>query len=156
MSLLVVGSVALDSVETPYDKIDDALGGSATYISLAASYFSTPVELIGVVGSDFPKSYIEMLKHYKIGLEGLQIIGGEKTFRWGGKYHHDLNIRDTLFTELNAFENFNPIIEYQKHGQAINLAVPSPDHYLPLIYTLGLRDTKDKIQLFIKYSRHDF
>jgi sugar/nucleoside kinase (ribokinase family) len=110
LSLLVVGSVALDSVETPFDKIDDALGGSATYISLAASYFSTPVELIGVVGSDFPKSYIEMLKQYKISLEGLQIIEGEKTFRWGGKYHHDLNVRDTLFTELNAFENFNPII----------------------------------------------
>jgi sugar/nucleoside kinase (ribokinase family) len=108
--LLVVGSVALDSVETPFDKIDDALGGSATYISLAASYFSAPVELIGVVGNDFPKNYIEMLEQHNIGLEGLQVIEGEKTFRWGGKYHYDLNVRDTLFTELNAFQNFNPII----------------------------------------------
>ena len=110
MSLLVVGSVALDSVETPFDKVDDALGGSATYISLAAGYFSAPIELIGVVGSDFPKKYIEMLEQHNIGLEGLQVIEGEKTFRWGGKYHYDLNVRDTLFTELNAFQNFNPII----------------------------------------------
>ncbi len=110
MGLLVVGSLALDSVETPFDKINDALGGSATYISLAASYFSGPVELVGVVGSDFPKEYINLLQQNNIDIEGLQIIEGEKTFRWGGKYHYDLNVRDTLFTELNAFQNFNPII----------------------------------------------
>jgi sugar/nucleoside kinase (ribokinase family) len=110
LGLLVVGSLALDTVETPLDKINEALGGSATYISLAASYFSGPIELVGVVGSDFPKEYINLLKQNSIDLEGLQIIDGEKTFRWGGKYHCDLNIRDTLFTELNAFQNFNPII----------------------------------------------
>jgi len=110
LSLLVVGSVALDSVETPFDKVEDALGGSATYISLAASYFSAPVELVGVVGDDFPKQYTEMLERHNVDLEGLQIIKGEKTFRWGGKYHYDLNVRDTLFTELNAFENFNPVL----------------------------------------------
>jgi sugar/nucleoside kinase (ribokinase family) len=110
LSLLVVGSVALDSVETPFDKVDDALGGSATFISLAASYFSAPVDLVGVVGDDFPKPYIEMLEQHNVDLEGLQIIEGEKTFRWGGKYHYDLNVRDTLFTELNAFQNFNPIL----------------------------------------------
>lgn len=110
MSLLVVGSVALDSVETPFDKIDDALGGSATYISLAASYFSSPVVLIGVVGSDFPKPYIEILEEHNIDLDGLQVKENEKTFRWGGKYHYDLNVRDTLFTELNAFEKFDPVI----------------------------------------------
>lgn len=110
MSLLVVGSIALDSVETPFDKIDEALGGSATYISLAASYFSASVELVGVVGSDFPKNYIDMLEEHNVDLEGMQIIEGEKTFRWGGKYHYDLNVRDTLFTELNAFQNFNPVL----------------------------------------------
>lgn len=110
MALLVVGSIALDSVETPFDKVEDALGGSATYISLAASYFSSPVELVGVVGSDFPKNYIEMLEEHNVDLEGMQIIEGEKTFRWGGKYHYDLNVRDTLFTELNAFQNFNPVL----------------------------------------------
>ena len=110
MGLLVVGSVALDSVETPFDKIENALGGSSTYISIAASYFTAPIHLIGVVGDDFPKEYVEMLDRHNIDLEGLQIIEGEKTFRWGGKYHYDLNIRDTLFTDLNVFENFNPVI----------------------------------------------
>ncbi len=109
MGLLIVGSVALDSVSTPFDKIEDALGGSATYISLAASYFSAPIELVGVVGKDFPKQYIELMEDHNINLEGLQIEEG-KTFRWGGKYHYDLNVRDTLFTELNVFESFDPII----------------------------------------------
>lgn len=110
MSLLVVGSVALDSVVTPFDKIDEALGGSSTYISLSASYFFNPVRLVGVVGSDFPKEYITLLKNHDVDLAGLQVVEGGKTFRWGGKYHYDLNIRDTLFTDLNAFEKFNPII----------------------------------------------
>lgn len=110
MGLLVVGSLGLDTVATPFDKIEDALGGSATYISLAASYFSGPIRLVGIVGSDFPKEYIEMLNNHNIDLEGLQIVEGGKTFRWSGKYHYDLNVRDTLFTELNVFEKFDPII----------------------------------------------
>jgi len=116
LGLLVVGSLALDSVETPFDKVDDALGGSATYISLAASYFSGPIQLVGVVGSDYPQEYIDLLSKHNVDLEGLQIIEGGKTFRWGGKYHYDLNIRDTLFTDLNVFENFDPVIpdKYKK------------------------------------------
>ena len=109
MSLLVVGSLALDTVATPFDKISDALGGSATYISLSASYFTGPVNLVGVVGNDFPKSYIQLLEDHNIDIEGLQIVEG-KTFRWSGKYHYDLNVRDTLFTELNVFEKFDPLI----------------------------------------------
>lgn len=110
MGLLVVGSLGLDTVATPFDKIENALGGSATYISLAASYFSGPIRLVGVVGSDFPHEYIEMMSNHNIDLEGLQIVQGGKTFRWSGKYHYDLNVRDTLFTELNVFEKFDPII----------------------------------------------
>ena len=110
MGLLVVGSLGLDTVYTPFDKVEDALGGSATYISLAASYFSGPIQMVGVVGTDFPKKYIDILTDHKIDVEGLQTIDGGKTFRWGGKYHYDLNVRDTLFTELNVFENFDPII----------------------------------------------
>lgn len=110
MGLLVVGSLGLDTVATPFDIVEDALGGSATYISLSASYFGGPVELVGVVGSDFPKKYIRTLEDHAIDLEGLQIIEGGKTFRWSGKYHYDLNVRDTLFTELNVFEKFDPII----------------------------------------------
>lgn len=110
MGLLVVGSVALDSVATPFDKVDNALGGSATYISLASSYFSGPVHVVAVVGDDFPKENITMLESHNIDLDGLQIIPDGKTFRWAGKYHYDLNSRDTLLTELNVFENFDPII----------------------------------------------
>ncbi|BDQ02116.1 PfkB family carbohydrate kinase [Ignavibacterium sp.] len=110
MGLLVVGSLGLDTVATPFDKIENALGGSATYISLAASYFSGPIRLVGIVGSDFPKEYIDMLNTHNIDLEGLQIVEGGKTFRWSGKYHYDLNVRDTLYTELNVFEKFDPVI----------------------------------------------
>ncbi|HEX2983288.1 MAG TPA: PfkB family carbohydrate kinase [Ignavibacteriales bacterium] len=110
MSLLIVGSIALDSVETPFDKVDEALGGSAVYASLSASYFSGPVQIVGVVGEDFKKEHIAMLENHNIDTEGLQIVKGGKTFRWAGKYHYDLNVRDTLNTELNVFEKFDPII----------------------------------------------
>jgi sugar/nucleoside kinase (ribokinase family) len=109
LGLLIVGSLALDTVITPFDKVEDALGGSATYISLAASYFSGPVELVGVVGNDFPDEYVKLLEDHNVDLEGLQKEEG-KTFRWGGKYHYDLNVRDTLFTDLNVFEKFDPVI----------------------------------------------
>ena len=110
MGLSVIGSIALDSIETPFDKVERALGGSATYISLAASYFTAPVDLVGVVGDDFDKEYIELLEEHDIDLTGLEIIEGGKTFHWSGKYHYDLNSRDTLSTELNVFEKFDPTI----------------------------------------------
>jgi len=110
LSLLIVGSLGLDTVATPFSRVEDALGGSATYISLAASYFTGPVHIVGVVGEDFPKEYINLLEEHNVNLTGLQIIPGGKTFRWSGKYHYDLNTRDTLLTELNVFENFDPVI----------------------------------------------
>ncbi len=110
MSLLVVGSIALDTVETPNDKAVEILGGSATFISSCARYFVQPVRLVGIVGSDFPQEHLDYLKNCRIDLEGLQIRNGEKTFRWGGKYDEHLSGRDTLFTELNAFETFDPVI----------------------------------------------
>lgn len=110
MSLLVVGSLALDTIETPFGKAEETLGGSAVYISTAASYFASPVRLVGVVGGDFPKSAIAFLEERNIELEGLQTIQNGKTFRWSGKYHYDLNMRDTLFTQLNVFEKFDPKI----------------------------------------------
>lgn len=116
MALLVVGSLGLDDVATPFDKVENALGGSATYISLAASYFSGPNYLVGIVGEDFPTDYINLLENHNIDLDGLQTIKGGKTFRWSGKYHYDLNVRDTLLTELNVFEKFDPVIpaKYRK------------------------------------------
>lgn len=110
MSLLVVGSVAYDGIETPFGKTDRILGGSATYISLASSYFAKKVHLVGVVGNDFADEDIELLKSRDIDLTGLQIDNSGKTFFWKGKYHYDLNSRDTLDTQLNVFENFDPVI----------------------------------------------
>jgi sugar/nucleoside kinase (ribokinase family) len=127
VAILVVGSFALDSIQTPFDRIEEALGGSATYISLAASYFSGPIKVVGVIGEDFPKEYIEMLSNHNIDLEGLEIVQGGKTFRWSGKYHYDLNVRDTLFTELNVFEKFDPKIpENAKRSKFICLGNIDP------------------------------
>ncbi len=128
MELLVVGSIALDTVVTPISSFDNALGGSTTYISLAASYFCNKVNIVGVVGDDFPEEHIKLLKEHKGNLDGLQIVKGGKTFRWGGKYHDDLNDRDTLFTELNVFEFFNPIIpESYKNNKYVMLGNIDPD-----------------------------
>ncbi len=110
MSLLVVGSVAYDGIETPFGKTDRILGGSATYISLASSYFTEDIDLVGVVGKDFKDEDIELFKKKNIDLEGLQIDKSGNTFYWKGKYHHDLNMRDTLDTQLNVFEYFDPVI----------------------------------------------
>jgi sugar/nucleoside kinase (ribokinase family) len=109
MSLLVVGSVALDSVETPTAKRDNVLGGSAVFFSYAASYF-TDVRLVGVVGEDWPGEHSELLKKQKIDVSGLQVIPGAKTFRWRGKYQPNMNDRETLEVHLNVFETFDPQI----------------------------------------------
>jgi len=107
MSLVVVGSVAYDGVETPHGKVERMLGGAATYISLAASYFS-PVKLVGVVGDDFAREDYDLLAGRQIGLEGLERIAGGKTFFWAGVYSADMNDRTTLRTDLNVFAEFNP------------------------------------------------
>lgn len=111
MSLLVVGSIAYDTVETPYGSVKDSLGGSALYFSAAASFFCG-VNVVGVVGSDFDASKISFLKKRGINFDGLYVESGE-TFRWGGRYHRNMNERDTLYTYLNVFENFQPRIPAQ-------------------------------------------
>lgn len=108
MSLLVVGTVAFDAIETPFGKTDKIVGGAATYIGLSASKFYNKINLVSVVGEDFPKTAIEMMRNSQINLDGLQIKKGEKTFFWSGKYHNDMNTRDTLDTQLNVLETFNP------------------------------------------------
>jgi sugar/nucleoside kinase (ribokinase family) len=110
LGILIVGSIALDSIETPYGKIENSLGGSSTFISLAAGYFTAPIKIVGVIGGDFPKEHIHLLEGHNVDLEGLQIIKEGKTFRWSGRYHTDLNNRDTLDTQLNVFQHFDPII----------------------------------------------
>ncbi len=110
MSLLIVGSVAFDAIETPFGKTDKIIGGAASYISLAASYFTQKSKLVAVVGEDFPAAFIDHLQAKGVDTEGLQIKKGEKSFFWSGKYHTDMNSRDTLITELNVLADFDPII----------------------------------------------
>jgi sugar/nucleoside kinase (ribokinase family) len=110
MSILVVGSVAYDGIETPFASVDRTLGGSATFISLSASYFHSDIRLVGVVGNDFHQDDLKLFKSRKIDLEGLQHDHSGKTFFWRGRYHFDMNSRDTLETQLNVFANFDPVI----------------------------------------------
>jgi len=110
MSLLVIGTVAFDAIETPFGKTDKIVGGAATYAGLAASYFYDKTKIVAVVGDDFPQSEIEDFKAHGINTEGLQVKQGEKSFFWSGKYHNDMNSRDTLVTELNVLADFDPII----------------------------------------------
>jgi sugar/nucleoside kinase (ribokinase family) len=110
MSLVVIGTVAFDAIETPFGKTDKIVGGAATYASLAASYFYDKVKIVAVVGDDFPESEIKNFNAHNIDTEGLQVKPGEKSFFWAGKYHNDMNSRDTLVTELNVLADFDPII----------------------------------------------
>jgi sugar/nucleoside kinase (ribokinase family) len=130
--LLVVGSVALDSIETPAGQIDNALGGAATYGSVAASLFS-PVNLVGVVGKDFPEEHIAFLRERGINLDGLQITEGD-TFRWKGDYIHDLNAAVTHETHLGVFEHFNPQLpEHYRDADYVFLANINPELQLRVL-----------------------
>ncbi len=110
MSLVIIGTVAFDAIETPFGKTEKIVGGAATYASLAASYLVSNIKVVGVIGDDFGKENLEKLSSKGINIDGLQIKEGEKSFFWSGKYHNDMNSRDTLVTELNVLENFDPVI----------------------------------------------
>lgn len=110
MSLVVVGTVAFDAIETPFGKTDKIIGGAATYAGMSASYFAPDVKIVSVVGDDFPQEKIEKMNAMGIKTDGLQIKKGEKSFFWSGKYHMDMNTRDTLVTELNVLADFDPIL----------------------------------------------
>lgn len=110
MKLLVVGSVAFDAIETPFGKTDKILGGAATYITLASSVLKVPSGIVSVVGGDFPEADLKMLADRGVNIEGIEVVKDGKTFFWSGKYHNDLNSRDTLVTEVNVLENFDPKI----------------------------------------------
>ena len=110
MSLLTVGTVAFDSIETPFGKADRIVGGAATFIGLSASYFVDKVNVVSVVGDDFPKEVLQDMEQRGINLEGLQVKEGEKSFFWAGKYHNNMNSRDTLDTQLNVLADFDPVL----------------------------------------------
>jgi sugar/nucleoside kinase (ribokinase family) len=154
MSLLVVGSVAYDSIESPYGKRDDVLGGSALYFSLAASYFSK-VKLVAVVGKDFKTAHINFLKKKGVDVRGLEIAAG-KTFRWKGKYSADLNHRETIYTHLNVFETFKPKLpaDYKK-SKYVFLANIDPDLQLEVLEQIEkpLLTACDTMNLWIDNKR---
>lgn len=157
MPLLVVGSVALDSVETPTEKRDNVLGGSAVFFSYAASYF-TNVRLVGVVGEDWPAEHTQLLAKRGVDTDGLTVVPGAKTFRWRGKYLPNMNDRETLEVHLNVFETFDPVLpEAYRRAKFLFLANGSPKVQLKVLdqvpgATLAVADTMD---LWINIQRDD-
>lgn len=132
MAILIVGSVALDTIETPFARVDGVQGGSASYFSLAASLYET-VNLVAVVGEDFPPPLLENFRARRVDLRGLQVVPGE-TFRWGGRYHLDMNTRDTLFTELGVFADFRPTVpEPYRRSEVVFLANIQPQLQLDVL-----------------------
>lgn len=140
MSLVNVGTVAFDAIETPFGKTDKIIGGACTYISLAASYFTKQAKIVSVVGEDFPQATLDMFKEKDIITEGLQVKEGEKTFFWSGKYHNDMNSRDTIDTQLNVLENFDPLIpESYQDCEYLMLGNLTPALQLKVIERLTVR-----------------
>lgn len=108
--LLIVGTVAFDAIETPFGKTDKILGGAGTFIGLSASFFNVESAIVSVVGEDFPQEYLDLLTNKNINIEGIEVVPGGKTFFWSGRYHNDMNSRDTLVTELNVLADFKPVV----------------------------------------------
>lgn len=132
--LLIVGSVAFDAIETPFGKTGKILGGAGTFIGLAASQFNVQSAVVSVVGDDFPPAYLELLRNRNIDISGIEIVKGGKTFYWKGKYHNDLNFRDTLVTELNTLADFNPVVpERFKDADVVMLGNLHPDVQMSVI-----------------------
>ena len=120
--LVIVGTVAFDAIETPFGKTNKILGGAATYIGLSASYFNIDAAAISVVGGDFPEQYLDLLSNKNIAISGIEIVKDGKTFFWSGRYHNDMNSRDTLVTELNTLADFNPVVpENYKDAEVVML-----------------------------------
>jgi sugar/nucleoside kinase (ribokinase family) len=132
--LLIVGTVAFDAIETPFGKTDKILGGAATFIGLAASQFNVHSGIVSIVGDDMPAAYLNLLANKNIDISGIEIVEGGKTFFWKGKYHNDLNVRDTLATELNVLADFNPVVpENFKDADVVMLGNLHPNIQLSVI-----------------------
>jgi sugar/nucleoside kinase (ribokinase family) len=141
--LLIVGTVAFDAIETPFGKTDKILGGAATFIGLSASYFNVKSGIVSVVGEDFPQEYLDLLTERNIDISGIEIVKGGKTFFWSGRYHNDMNSRDTLATELNVLADFNPVVPQDfKNAEVVMLG-----NLHPLVQTgvLNQMTTKPKL-----------
>jgi sugar/nucleoside kinase (ribokinase family) len=138
MSLLTVGTVAFDTIETPYGKAEMVVGGACTYISWAASYFTNDINLVSIVGYDFPDEEIEALKARGVNMEGLEIVPDKKSFFWAGKYHENMNQRDTITTDLNVLADFDPTLpDSYKDSQYIMLGNLTPEIQMKVINELS-------------------
>ncbi len=138
--LLIVGSIAFDEIETPFGKTGKILGGAATFIGLAASQFKVKAGVVSVVGGDLPQEYLNLLKDRNIDISGVEIIKDGKTFYWKGKYHNDLNSRDTLITELNTLADFNPVVPQDfKDADVVMLGNLHPNIQLSVIQQMEVR-----------------
>lgn len=143
--LLIVGTVAFDAIETPFGKTDKILGGAATYIGLSASFFDVESAIVSVVGDDFPEEYMQVLKDKNIDLSGLEVVKGGKTFFWSGRYHNDLNTRDTLDTQLNTLADFQPKVpENFKNAEVVMLG-----NLHPLVQSSVLDQMTEKPKLVV-------
>ena len=158
MAITVVGSVALDTLETPFGSTDNVLGGATSYFSMAASLYET-VNLVAVVGDDFPDHFLTYFKERRVDLRGLQVVPGQ-TFRWGGRYHLDMNTRDTLFTELGVFAGFSPALpEDYRRADVVFLANIQPQLQLDVLRQADSSAVKlralDTMNLWIETARDD-
>ena len=134
MSILIVGSLAFDDIETPFGNSLNTLGGSSTYIALSASYFTDNIQMVGVVGSDFEQKHFDLLHSRNIDTKGVQIVDEGKTFRWAGRYHYDMNTRDTLDTQLNVFADFDPVVPHQyRNAEFVCLGNIDPELQLKVL-----------------------
>ena len=140
MSIVTVGTVAFDAIETPFGKTDKIVGGAATYIAWSASYFTKPINIVSIIGDDFDMNELEALKNRGVNTEGIEIRTGEKSFFWSGKYHNDMNSRDTLVTDLNVLLSFNPILpESYKNAEYLMLGNIDPALQIKVIEQMTAR-----------------
>ena len=134
MSLLAVGTVAFDSIETPFGKVDYVIGGAATYIGWAASYLTKPIHIVSIVGEDFPDDEIAQMQGRGINTDGVKVVEGGKSFYWAGRYHADMNARDTLVTDLNVLAEFDPVVpESARKAPYLMLGNLTPDIQMSVI-----------------------
>ena len=140
MSVITVGTMAFDAIETPFGKVDKIVGGSATYVAYAASNFVQPIRQISIVGYDFPKEEMEELQKRGVDLEGVVIVPDKKSFFWSGKYHIDMNTRDTLVTDLNVLQDFDPVVpESYQDAEFLMLGNLMPKLQLSVINQMKVR-----------------
>lgn len=145
MSLITVGTMAFDAIETPFGKVDQIVGGSATYVAYAACHFVQPIQQISIVGYDFPETEMTELRGRGVQTEGVEVVADKKSFFWSGKYHNDMNTRDTLVTDLNVLEDFNPIVPDSYQGSEFLML----GNLMPKLQLSVIRQMKERPKLIV-------